>query len=428
MWDIILTGLDYIFHFIGSVAFIWVPILLFVIAKKLWHHYVEEDFITGIKWSVLEIRIPRTVDKSPQAMELILTNALYQVTNKGLMETYWQGAVRFWASLEMVSIEGRVHFYICVPSRLKQVVETQVYAQYSQAEVIEVEDYAMKIPHLEKDGPWGMWGCEFGLSKPDPLPIKTYIDYGMDKAVGSEEEEKIDPLTPTIEYLGSLGKGEQVWIQILIRGTEKHYHTHGTMFGHHHFEEEAEHYLDTILAPYVSYRINDEIGGIGIDARTPDRLKDTVKAVLQKKQKLSFDTGIRCVYVAKKENYNKNTYRALRTMFRQYSNGTLNSFQRRHNTSYDYPWADPNGSILIHIKNRMLDQYRLRMYFYPQLRYSFNYPWPISFFYPSHKPEPFILNTEELATIFHFPGMVSRTPAFKRIESRKSQPPTNLPI
>jgi hypothetical protein len=40
----------------------------------------------------------------------------------------------------------------------------------------------------------------------------------------------------------------------------------------------------------------------------------------------------------------------------------------------------------------------------------------------------FILNTEELATLYHFPGQVAATPSFKRISSTKAEAPTNLPI
>jgi hypothetical protein len=41
---------------------------------------------------------------------------------------------------------------------------------------------------------------------------------------------------------------------------------------------------------------------------------------------------------------------------------------------------------------------------------------------------PFVLNTEELATIYHFPGRVAETPTFGRIEAKKGEPPSNLPI
>jgi len=45
-----------------------------------------------------------------------------------------------------------------------------------------------------------------------------------------------------------------------------------------------------------------------------------------------------------------------------------------------------------------------------------------------HKSGPFIMNTEELATIYHFPGEVSKTPSLSRISAKKAEPPTNLPI
>jgi hypothetical protein len=43
--------------------------------------------------------------------------------------------------------------------------------------------------------------------------------------------------------------------------------------------------------------------------------------------------------------------------------------------------------------------------------------------------KPFILTTEELATVFHFPsGLVSQTPTLKRVGSKKSEAPSNLPV
>ncbi|MEK7140169.1 MAG: hypothetical protein AAB815_00110, partial [Patescibacteria group bacterium] len=73
-------------------------------AWKFWVHYVQQDFISGITWVLLEIVPPREVLRSPQAMELFITNALYQWSEKGGKEEYWQGAVWFWFSLEIVSI------------------------------------------------------------------------------------------------------------------------------------------------------------------------------------------------------------------------------------------------------------------------------------------------------------------------------------
>ena len=43
-------------------------------------------------------------------------------------------------------------------------------------------------------------------------------------------------------------------------------------------------------------------------------------------------------------------------------------------------------------------------------------------------PVTSVLSTEELATIFHFPGSVATTSGLGRIEAQKAEPPANLPI
>jgi hypothetical protein len=80
-------------------------------------------------------------------------------------------------------------------------------------------------------------------------------------------------------------------------------------------------------------------------------------------------------------------------------------------TAFDYPWQDPSKTKAVGLKREMLDAYAQRSWFYP----------------PYVRPH-FVLTSEELATIFHFPGRVSETPSLGRIESNKSEPPTNLPI
>ena len=180
-------------------------VVLGIIAWRFWVHYIQQDFISGIEFVLLEIIPPREVLRSPKAMELFFTNALYHWSKKGGKEEYWQGAVWFWFSLEIASIEGQVHFYIRTPSRIKSLIETQMYAQYPQAQVKVVEDYTLAVDEISSESEWNGWGCEFELKKHEAYPIRSYVDYGLDK--DPKEEFKVDPISPVIEFFGSLGKG-----------------------------------------------------------------------------------------------------------------------------------------------------------------------------------------------------------------------------
>ena len=51
-----------------------------------------------------------------------------------------KGKVRPWFSLELVSIEGNFHFYLD-KKNFVDLIESQIYSQYPQSKVQEVEDY-----------------------------------------------------------------------------------------------------------------------------------------------------------------------------------------------------------------------------------------------------------------------------------------------
>jgi hypothetical protein len=118
-WHVILIGIiifiaaknDSFAFFLYKIFLTILPLLgvvgLGMLAWKLWVHYVQQDFISGIEFVLLEIVPPREVLRSPRAMELFFTNALYHWSMKGGLEAYWQGAVWFWFSLEIVSIDGQ---------------------------------------------------------------------------------------------------------------------------------------------------------------------------------------------------------------------------------------------------------------------------------------------------------------------------------
>ena len=63
---------------LAKTAKFWIPISLLYLGWKLWVSYVREQWLSSVKWVLLEIRVPKEVFKSPAAMELALSNALSQ--------------------------------------------------------------------------------------------------------------------------------------------------------------------------------------------------------------------------------------------------------------------------------------------------------------------------------------------------------------
>jgi hypothetical protein len=202
--------------FIFTLYPIWLPIALLAVFWQTWMDYVRWKFIKEQGSMLLEIRIPTEMLKSPAAMELVFTS-LYQTGSATYLETYLKGKVRPWWSLELVSLGGQVKFYIWTWPKFRHLLETHLYAQFPTIEIVEAEDYTESVHHDPENQP--MWSMYYNVGKEDAYPFKSYVDYGLDR--DPKEEFKIDPMTNVIEYLGSVQRGEQVWIQIMMQAHKK---------------------------------------------------------------------------------------------------------------------------------------------------------------------------------------------------------------
>src|SRR3989344_7145533 len=135
-----------VFGLIVSTAVVWVPIALLIVAWYTWRHYSLVKYISKQEWVLLEVRLPKEINKSPKAMEVIL-EAMNQGYEGTWYSRFWEGTVRTWFSLEVVSLEGRVHFFIRTISLFKNLVEATIYAQYPDLEIYEVPDYTYSIDY-----------------------------------------------------------------------------------------------------------------------------------------------------------------------------------------------------------------------------------------------------------------------------------------
>ncbi len=398
-----------IFSALVSFAPIWLPFLLIITWWDLRMSSKRRAYIKEQGSILLEIRLPREMPKSPQAMEIFL-NTLHQTGVGNLVDVYFKGRVRPWFSLELVSIDGNVHFYIWAHAKFRGQIESQLYAQFPNIEIHEVPDYALGV-HRNPDQLSFGWIGQFKLNKADAYPIKTYIDYKLDK--DPEDEFKHDPIVPMLEFLGSLKKGEQAWFQILIQAHSKEGLKYGRIVTKPDWKAAAENEIKEIVKKATLKPEDDKAPKF---IQLSDAQKDVVTAIQRNLSKPAFDTMIRGAYLAEKSSFNPNNIGGLLGCFKPFASGDLNSFAPSFNAGVnEYPWQDFGGSEKAKYERQLLEAYKRRAFF--------NSP------FKNFHGKPFILTAEELATMWHFPSaIVAATPTLTRIPSKKGEAPSNLPI
>ena len=389
---------------------IWLLLLSAYVFWFFWVMYVRAYFFYNQKYLLLEIKLPREIMKSPLAMESVFSGLHQSVGERTWFDKYWSGKTRTWFSFEIVSMEGNVKFFVWTRAFWKEVIEAQIYAQYPEVEIIETDDYTRMIDFNKKE--ISIWGADFELTEPDPYPIKTYIDYGLDK--DPKEEFKVDPISPMIEHFGSIGGGEYLWIQFIIRVNKNEKKKKGVWFGKTGWKEEAEEEINKILQRDPKTKTSSVLSAAGfpMDPMLSEGEREKVKSLGRSITKLGFDVGMRGIYLAEKDKFRPINIMGLLGTVKQFNSNTLNKFApARYSAGFSYNWQDYKNILKNRAGRRVFDAYRRRTYFH--------HPY---------KTQSFVMNTEELATMYHFPGSTVSTPTVSRIPSKKSEAPPNLPI
>jgi hypothetical protein len=387
---------------------IWLPILLAYIFMELWISYVRSKFIEKQGSVLLEIKLPAEITRSPAAMEIFFMLLYQKGSPKNLMETYIDGKVRPWFSLELVSTEGQVHFYIWTWPKYKDMIMAQLYAQFPTISVEEAEDYTSWVYHDPENLP--MWATYYKLTKEDVIPIKTYIDYGLDR--DPKEEFKIDPMTSVLEFLGSMRKGEHIWIQIMIQAHRKVDLKDAHLVKKADWTKAGRAKIKEIV-DNATIKPADQKQGSFLNVSKAEG--DLIAAIERSLSKYPFEVGIRGFYIAEKQSFDPNRFAGLIGAFQQYSfNDFFNGFKLGKFTDFDWPWYDFQRIRRNKLERSYLDAYKRRSFFHPPYKF--------------YRQNPIILTTEELATIYHLPGQVATTPTMQRITSKRGEPPANLPI
>lgn len=377
-----------------TVGPVFLVVLLAWLLSEEWMGYVIIKNFFETPYVLLEIRMPAEITQSPLAMETVL-NAFYSTGDPATpKDAYLGGKLNPQFSLEIVSLEGVVHLYIHTQEKWRNTIEAQLYAHYPGIEIMEVPDYVDRFQFDRSK--MDLYGIEYTLQKPDAYPIKTYVDYGIDEQ--TKEEFKVDPINGIFEYFGSLGKGEYGFFQLIIRS-------------HAQVEEYIKHGKAEIkrLVEEATGKSKTDTNDFSVFRPITKDIQIAIERITRNIAKKPFDAGLRILYIADNEHCNLTRLPGIPTMMRSFEDYASNGFKPVFFT-YKYKIADPTGKRVEANKKTLFSAYRWRSYLSP----------------PYSRPT-FILSGEEIATVWHLPGLVSQTPTLTRITSRRGEAPANLP-
>ena len=411
---------QWIWQFIVMWWWILPPIVLFRLWRPLYLWFINEKFAAKVKYTFLEINLPQEVMRPIQAMEQVFSHlwSIYDPAN--FKEKWLEGKFLVNFSLEIAGINGMVHFFMRVPVALKEVVQSVIYSQYPEVEINETDDYTRHVPQKIPNRDWDSWGCDYVMLREDSYPIKTYLQF-FEKTPDVKEEKRIDPLAALLEGMAFMKPGEQLWLQIVakpITNKENDWISRGKKL-----RDELIHRPQTprpksiwrqvfeILFLWRSPDVIPETKEIPAPMMMlTDEEKGAIQAMEKKISKYGFECNIRFIYLGERKSFFKPRIKVPINFFTGISTEQLNGLRPWNVTKVYYPPAIEERT---YIKKRDLFWHYIH-------RFTPLFPEP---------GKTFVLNTEELATLYHFPGkMVVPAASLKRIRAKKAEPPTNLPI
>jgi hypothetical protein len=421
VWDL--------FTLVGWIIFLWGMIygLLYLIAsykRKIWKQKNWNNII-------LAVDIPAENVQTPMAVEQMFAHIFSVMDPPSIGMKYWHGFQQYQFSFEIISIEGYIQFLIRTVDKFRDVVEAAIYAQYPDAEITEVEDYTKNVPTKYPNDTHNVWASDFALNEHYAFPLRLYKEFEHNI---SKDTVLKDPMGTFLESFSRIGSGEQMWFQIIIEPVQekkwkkdciakiKELIGEKDSSGGSGFGVLTDNFITKELGKSweeVSAQLSGSIRAEGSDAGkskddgpmnnilylTPGQ-KKLVEAMEDKISKIGFKTKIRAIYVARKEVYNPSRgVNSLVGAINQFNSPTSNMLLPKYLTSTEYLFAKYRKEYR---RTNLMRAYKKRN------------PW-------IGRPR-YVLNIEELATLWHFPMSHVKTPLVQKAALKTAEPPSGLPI
>lgn len=354
----------------------------------------------SFRMKIMRITIPKESQEDAQAQSLTLDQAKERIA---AAETFYAalGGVKaqkgwhaFWMgrddhfSLEIVADkEGLVTFYAAVPQYMVKYFEQQLLAQYESADIAFLEDY--------------------NIFEPQGVTLASTLRLEKDQmfAINTYDQMESDPLSALTNVMSAFTKEEGAAIQFVIRSARPEWHKEPaevarTMQQGKHLQQALNEVTANILVKAFreivsAFRKNDAAKGIDPSTQRDYRLspaeEEIVKSLEDKTSKSGFDVNVRIIVSAANKQTAQFKLENVINAFSQFSG---------------YHYANKFVSSKITASEKVIKAFIYRDF---------------------DERSSFVLNTKEMASLWHLPLQNTETPNIRWLVARKSPPPPNMP-
>src|SRR5688500_6461874 len=232
------------------------------------------DVVASDPGAVLLLQVPRTNEKKELAAEQMFA-ALHGLLTPA-QASFFKTAVHERVSFEIAVQDKRIGFYVWVPEHLKSFVEEQIYAQYPDVHISEVDDYT----HTADNDVTVQASAETKFTANDALPIQTFPSF------------EVDPLAAITAALAQFNEDEEAWLQVVIRPAQASWH------------KRSEAYAASIRgsggggarAMFNTLMQGNDANTGGSAPKLAEHQTAQASAAEEKSHKLAYETALRLVY------------------------------------------------------------------------------------------------------------------------------------
>jgi len=292
-------------------------------------------------------------------------------------------------SFEIVANQKFISFYVVAPKDMGRYLEQQIQAYYPEAVLEEVTDYNIFSPRSQ---------TVVGFLKTKRsfiFPLKTY------------NKMEADPLESLVNVLSKLKDNESIAIQYIVRSALPgwHYKSNRVVSGVHQGKKLSE----ALGLGFFSKALNvvSDLVSAAKPARPEDKLKEekehrltameqeVLKLIEEKNSKAGLDVNIRIVVNASDKPRAQSYLNNITSAFSQYN-------------YYQYGNVFANKAVFY---NRLVQKRLIRDFIFRRFKPSIS----------------ILLNTEELASLYHPPLPETETPNILWLFAKYAAAPSDLP-